>query len=209
MDLPQEACLDFPRTREWEEAAAHYRTLFGAYGIRPHILLRLPNRRLYIGPHVQEYLAGLDAEWGERLMRWTRDVQSALEVSDALPPLPTLVAATPEGTDPALENDRLARELFGQEDAAALGSPESRQTTGDRDARLGVLCTYCGRALQDSSGHAGVDHLWSIIPCAHGEFVHAGCMLDRAELGYNKILISYVYEMHTGTTWYVPGTCFL
>ena len=110
MDLPQEACLDFPRTRAWEEAAAHYRTLFVAYGIRPQdILLRLPNRRLYIGPHVQEYLAGLDAELGERLMRWTRDVQSALEVSDALPPFPTVVAATPEGTDLALENDRLAR----------------------------------------------------------------------------------------------------
>ena len=27
MDLPQEACLDFPRARELEEAAAHYRTL--------------------------------------------------------------------------------------------------------------------------------------------------------------------------------------
>ena len=39
-------------------------------------------------------------------MRWTRDVQSALEVSDALPPFRTVVVATPEGTDPALENDR-------------------------------------------------------------------------------------------------------
>ena len=92
-------------------------------------------------------------------MRWTRDVQSALEVSDALPPFPTVVSATPEGTDPALENDRVVRGLFGQGDATALDSPESRQTTGDRDARLGVLCTYCGRALQDSSGHAAVDHL--------------------------------------------------
>ena len=114
-------------------------------------------------------------------MRWTRDAQSTLEVSDTLPPFPTVVAATPEGTDPALENNRLARGLFGRGGAAALDSPESRQTTGDRDTRLGVLCTYCGRALQDSSGHAGVDHLWSIIPCAHGEFVQAGRMLDRAE----------------------------
>ena len=53
LDLPQEAYLDFPRTREWKTAAAHYRTLFAACGIRPQdILLRLPNRRLYIGPHV-------------------------------------------------------------------------------------------------------------------------------------------------------------
>ena len=114
-------------------------------------------------------------------MRWTRDVQSALEVNDAPPPFPTVVAAKSEGTDPAMENDRLARGLFGQGDAAALDCPESRQTTTDRDTGLGDLCTYCGRALQDSSGHAGVNHLWSVIPCAHGEFVHAGCMLDRAE----------------------------
>ena len=127
MDLPQEACLDFPRTRAWEEAAAHYRTLFVAYGLRPKdILLRLANRRLYIEPHVQEYLAGRDAELGERLIRWTHDVQSALEVSDALPPFPTVVAVTPEGTGPALENDQLARGLFGQGDATALDSPESR-----------------------------------------------------------------------------------
>ena len=80
-------------------------------------------------------------------MRWTRDDQSALEVSDGLPPFPTVVAPTPEGTDPTLENERLARGLFGRRDAAALDSPQSRQTTGDRDARLGVLCTYCGQAL--------------------------------------------------------------
>ena len=72
-------------------------------------------------------------------MRWIRDVQSALEVSDALPPFSTVVAAKPEGTNPAPENDWMARGLFAQGDAAALDSPESRQTTGDRDAGLGVL----------------------------------------------------------------------
>ena len=30
LDLPQEFCLDFPCTREWEATAAHYRTLFTA-----------------------------------------------------------------------------------------------------------------------------------------------------------------------------------
>ena len=112
-------------------------------------------------------------------MRWTRDVQSTLQESNALPPFPTV--ATPEGTDPALENDWLARGLSEQGDAAALDSPESRQTTGDREAGLGVLCALCGQALRTSSRHAGVDHLWSIILCAHEEFVHGGCMLDRAE----------------------------
>lgn len=40
-------------------------------GIRSQdILFRLANRRLYIGAHAQEHLAGLVAEWQERLTRW-------------------------------------------------------------------------------------------------------------------------------------------
>ena len=75
LDLPQEACLDFPPAREWEATAAHYRTLFTAYGIRSQdILLRLSSRRLYSGPHVQEYLAVLDTEWEGRPTRWTLGV---------------------------------------------------------------------------------------------------------------------------------------
>ena len=103
LELPQEACLDFPRTREWKAAAAHYRTLFIAYGIRwQDILLRILSGRLYIGPHVQDYLAGVDTEWEERLPRWTLGVQSVLEAGDAMPPFPTAVAVTSEGTDPSL-----------------------------------------------------------------------------------------------------------
>ena len=40
---------------------------------------------------------------------------------------------------------------------------------------------YCRRALHNSGGDSEVDHLWSTITCDHGEFVHAACMLDRAE----------------------------
>ena len=70
LGLLQEAYLDFPRSREWEVAVDRYRTLFVAFGSRSQdILLLSPNRRLYIGPHVQEYLAALDAEWEERLTR--------------------------------------------------------------------------------------------------------------------------------------------
>ena len=61
LDLTQGAYLDFPRPREWRAAAGHYRDVFAAYGIRPQVtVLRLPNRRIYILPHVQEFLAGLD-----------------------------------------------------------------------------------------------------------------------------------------------------
>ena len=61
--LPQGACLDFPRPRDWETAAGRSRALFVAVGTRPQdILLRLTNRGLYMRLRVQQYLAGLDAE---------------------------------------------------------------------------------------------------------------------------------------------------
>ena len=68
--LPQGAYLDFPRPREWRAAAGHYREIFAACGIRPQdIVLRLQNRRIYILPHAQESLAGLDFTREERLTR--------------------------------------------------------------------------------------------------------------------------------------------
>ena len=55
----QAAYLDFPRSSEWEVAVGRYRALFAAFGIRSqNVLLRLTNRRLCIGLHVQDYLAG-------------------------------------------------------------------------------------------------------------------------------------------------------
>ena len=79
LGLPREFYLNFPRTREREVAAAHYRERFAAYVIQPRdILLQLPNWRLYIGPHVQEFLAGLHVEWVGRLTRSTLDARHAL-----------------------------------------------------------------------------------------------------------------------------------
>ena len=43
------------------------------------------------------------------------------------------------------------------------------------------LCTYCERALEDSTGGSAVDSLWACIPCPQGEQAHASCMLHRAE----------------------------
>ena len=168
LDLPQEACLDFPRKREWEAAAAHYRTLFTAYGFRSQdVLLRLPSRRLCIGPHVQEYLAGLDAEGEGRLTRRTLGVQSAMGSGSATPPFLTAVVAMFERTDPSLENDRSERGQLEQR-VAALGSTEGRYTKEGRDATLEALCIYCGRALENSVGDSEVGHLWATIARAHG-----------------------------------------
>ena len=48
LGLPQEAYLDFPRSREREAAVARYCALFTAFEIRSqHSLLRLANWRLY------------------------------------------------------------------------------------------------------------------------------------------------------------------
>ena len=56
------------------------------------------NRRLYIGPHVQSYLAGPDDEWEERLTRWTAAVQTTQEEGVDLPRFPVEVAHLPRGT---------------------------------------------------------------------------------------------------------------
>ena len=97
-----------------------------------------------------------------------------------IPPFPMAVATTPERKDLSLENDRSERGQLDQRDAA-LGSTESRQTMGGTDITLGIICIYCGRGLENSVGDSEVGHLWSTIACAHGEYVHATCMLDRTE----------------------------
>ena len=82
-----------PRSSEWEVAVRRHRALLAAFGIRSqNVLLRLTNRRLYIRTNVQEYLAGLDAEWEERLTRWTLGVHNALEGGTAFLLVPGGVA---------------------------------------------------------------------------------------------------------------------
>ena len=129
LGLPQAAYIDFPRSREWQVAVGRYRALFVAFGIRPQdILLRLTNRRLYIGPHVQEYLVGLDAEWEERLTRWTLEVQNALEEGIAPPPFPVQAAPSPRGTELEMESDQMARGQLEQE-SESPGTTENRCTS--------------------------------------------------------------------------------
>ena len=178
LDLPQGPCLDFPRPREWKTAAGRYGTLFAACAIQPQdIFLRLQNQRIYIAPHVQQYLVGLDAECEERLTRWTFGVRSALEAGDALPSFSTAMAVTPERTDRTLENNPLYTEPTEQ-GGAARSAAERRHAAGSRGA---FRCAYCGRALEEPTGDSAVDSLWALIPCPHGEQVHARCMVDRAE----------------------------
>ena len=168
LDLPKEACLDVPRKREWKAAAAHYRTWLTAYGFPSQdVLLRLLSRRLYIGPHVHAYLAGLDAEGKGRLTTRTLGVQSAMGAGSATPPFLTAVAAMFERTDPSLENGLSERGPFEQR-VAALGFTEGHQKTEGRGATHGALCIYCGWALEKSAGDSEVGHLWATIARAHG-----------------------------------------
>ena len=136
LGLPQEAYLDSPGTREWEVAAAHYRERFAAYAIQPRdILLQLPNRRLYIAPHVQEFQAGLHVEWEKHVTRWTLGVRHALEAGDALSPFPTAIADTLEAVGLGLEGEPLTMGRNGHGGTAG-GAIENCETTGDRDATL-------------------------------------------------------------------------
>lgn len=57
-----------------------------AFEIRPlDVLLWLPKHKLYIWPHAQEDLVGLDSEWEEHLTWLVLGVQGALRVGGALP----------------------------------------------------------------------------------------------------------------------------
>ena len=64
LGLPHGVYLEFARPRKWRAAAGNHGEVFAMYAIRPQdIVLRLPNRRLYILPHVQIFLAGFDSAW--------------------------------------------------------------------------------------------------------------------------------------------------
>ena len=133
LGLPRAVYLDFPRPRKWEEAAGRYRVLFTTFGIRSQdILLPLTNRRLYIGPHIQEYLVGLDAEWEELLTRWTLWVQNALEECLTPPPFPVEATPSPRGSESVLGKDQMRRRQLEQT-TAAPDTTESHQNVGNRD----------------------------------------------------------------------------
>ena len=116
----------------------------------------LPNR-MYILPHVQEFLAGLDSTREDGLTRWTLGVRNAVESGDALPPsptaewnlgaqteleagdelppFPTTAGVTPEGMDKAVKSGPQTRAQVEQ--GGAVGSAAgSRHAEGDRDAVL-------------------------------------------------------------------------
>ena len=58
-------------------------------------------------------------------------------------------------------------------------SPEGDQ--GGRVADIGAPCTYCGEDIDFSAGDAGDSQAPVPVSCSHEGFVHARCMLDRAE----------------------------
>lgn len=86
--------ISFPRDRNegngWDQLVQRYRSAFYAGGIRPYqVLLRLPRGRIYIAPHVQEYLVHLDQECESHLTIYTLAVQMELgNPSQPLPPFP-------------------------------------------------------------------------------------------------------------------------
>lgn len=84
----------FPRNRSEDDGrdqmVQRYRLSFYAHGIKPHmVLLQLPGGRIYIAPHVQEYLAHLDPECESYLTFYTVGVHEALARHGApIPPFP-------------------------------------------------------------------------------------------------------------------------
>ena len=96
----------YPPLKGMGSSGNRYHTLFIAFEIRlQYVVLRLPNRRLDIRPHVQESLVGLDSEWEGHLTRWVLAIQSELLTDTALPPFPAAGGAPPEGEALASESD--------------------------------------------------------------------------------------------------------
>ena len=166
LGLPQGAYLDFARPTERRAAAGHYREIFAEYAIFPRdTVLRLPNRRIYILPHVQELVAGLNSTWEDRLTRrtlgvqnvvkegealppfptaaWTLGSYNVFEAGNALPPSPTAVGVTPEGIYSALESGSLAVGVTLPEGAAPASEGDSRVRTIARGHQMAGL--PCGR----------------------------------------------------------------
>ncbi len=92
--LDKDIYINFPRDLDedhgWDQIVQRYRAAFYANGIRPHqVLLQLPRARIYIGPHVQEYLAHLDTECEQHLTLYAVAMQRALnQPGNPLPPFP-------------------------------------------------------------------------------------------------------------------------
>ena len=114
---------------------SRYRTLFTTFEIRAQdVLLRLPNRRLHIGRHVQEYLVGLDSKWGEHLTRWV--LQNALRTDAALPPFPSAGAVTGRKSSGVRERPS-GKGSKGPGDTADRAKKNSQITGGTNVTSLG------------------------------------------------------------------------
>ena len=116
--------------REREAAVSRYRTLFTAFETRPQeVLLGLRDCRLYIAPHVQGYLVGLDSDC-EHLTRWALAVQNALRTDAALPRFAAAGAVPPEGKTPASESDLRVRGQMDPGDTAGRVTENSQIARG-------------------------------------------------------------------------------
>ena len=89
LGLPQNAFAEFPRTSGWNAAVEAYRPLLQVVGATPDkVVVLLSGKRLYILPHVQEYLLDLHGPWSETLGQWTFDARRSLLEHRDPPPFP-------------------------------------------------------------------------------------------------------------------------
>ena len=97
----------------------------------------IPNRRLYIGPHVQEYLVGFHDEWEEHLTRWVLAVRNALRTDTALPLFLPAGVAQPQGEALASESDPRGRGQIETADAVNRATENPQIAKGSDVTSLG------------------------------------------------------------------------
>ena len=89
--------------------------------------------------------------------------------------------STDRGTHQQRQLEILWRSLNSDGEKVANRDEGGQHVQGDRGDDAEASCTYCSRALVDSDGQSGDSHVRVPIPCTHGGFVHARCMLARAD----------------------------
>ena len=137
LGLPSGAYIEGPRPLGWTQVVDCYRQLFRTSNVRVQdVVLRLQGRRLYIGPHVQEFPVHLDLVWDERLARWCIDLRGALSGRRALPRFPVVEPAPQEVGSLELSSNPVGEDPRDQ-GRTTRGSTGGSQAAGEeRDAQL-------------------------------------------------------------------------
>ena len=80
----------------------------------------------------------------------------------------------------SIDGDNWLSAISEVEDATHQGQND-QQVERRAGEEVGASCTYCGRALEHSTGGSGDNHMRVSVPCSHRRLEHVRSMLERAD----------------------------